>query len=257
MKKTAANGEEGRRARPGDEKFRGRDAEEQFVDGEEEESESWSDEESETSEDISWVSWFCSLKGNEFFAQVPEDYLQDDFNLTGLSSQVPYYDYALDMVLDVDSPQDDMLTEEQQEVVEQAAEILYGLIHARYIVTTRGLSAMLEKCKTFDFGRCSRASCQGQAVLPAGLSDLPQKETVKVFCPRCKDIFLPKSRRRGVIDGAYWGTTFPHLMVMTHPTIVDPKQPKPEAYVPRIFGFKVRKSQREAKSKEEPQSSAR
>ena len=45
-----------------------------------------------------------ALRGKKI-SQVPEDYLQDDFNLTGLSSQVPYYDYALDMVLDVDSPQ--------------------------------------------------------------------------------------------------------------------------------------------------------
>ena len=36
---------------------------------------------------------------------------QDDFNLTGLNGLVPYYDYALDMVLDVEMPMEDSLTE--------------------------------------------------------------------------------------------------------------------------------------------------
>ncbi|KAF8028556.1 hypothetical protein BT93_E1245 [Corymbia citriodora subsp. variegata] len=94
-------------------------------------------------DDTSWISWFCNLRGNEFFCEVDDEYIQDDFNLCGLSSQVPYYDYALDLILDVESSHSDMFTEEQNELVESAAEMLYGLIHVRYILTSKGMAAML------------------------------------------------------------------------------------------------------------------
>jgi hypothetical protein len=44
------------------------------------------------------------------------------------------------------------------------------------------------------------------------------------------------------IDGAYFGTTFPHLFLMTYPQ-VKPAKPT-QSYVPRIFGFKLHKSAR-------------
>ncbi|OQR94342.1 casein kinase II subunit beta [Achlya hypogyna] len=195
------------------------------------------DDEEEEEEELSWISWFCSLRGNEFFCEIDEEYIIDDFNMTGLSSIVPYYDYAMDMILDVETPLEESLTDIQQEMVESAAEMLYGLIHARYIVTTRGMAAMLEKYQNVDFGRCHRVHCQGQPVLPVGQSDVPRHTTVNIFCPRCRDVFFPKSQRQGNIDGSYFGTTFPHLFLLTHPSLVP--SPPAQVYVPRIFGYKI------------------
>lgn len=217
----------------------------------EEEEEEESSEISASDEDGSWIAWFCSLRGNEFFCEVDEDYIQDDFNLTGLNNLVPYYDYALDMVLDVELSIEDALTEEQQEIVESAAEMLYGLIHARYIVTNRGMHAMNEKYRSGAFGRCPRVFCQGQPTLPVGLSDLPRNYTVHVFCPRCHGLFFPKSARQANIDGAYFGTTFPHLYLMTHPDMI-PIKPS-QTYEPRVYGFKVHKSSLYYRNHEEPQ----
>ena len=61
------------------------------------------------------VLWF---ERNELFCEVDEDYIQDDFNLSGLSSSVPYYDYALDTILDIDRPHSD-ITDQQQELMSQ------------------------------------------------------------------------------------------------------------------------------------------
>ncbi|MBA0685801.1 hypothetical protein Goarm_016058 [Gossypium armourianum] len=92
-----------------------------------------------------------------------------------------------------------MFTEEQNELVESAAEMLYGLIHVRYILTSKGMSAMLEKYKNYDFGRCPRAFCCGQHCLPVGQSDIPRSSTVKVYCPKCEDIYYPRSKYQGSI----------------------------------------------------------
>ena len=86
------------------------------------------------------VVQFVSSRGNEYFCEIDEDYLTDRFNLTGLNTEVSYYQYALDLVTDVfDLDADDDLREQ----IEKSARHLYGLVHARYIVTTRGLAKMV------------------------------------------------------------------------------------------------------------------
>lgn len=94
----------------------------------------------------------------EYFCEVDEDYILDRFNLTGLNAEVVQeYSRALSLITDNLSectqlraifvpdmvPDEDDLDEDTRESIETSARFLYGLIHARFIVTTRGLAKMV------------------------------------------------------------------------------------------------------------------
>ncbi|KAJ3802820.1 casein kinase II regulatory subunit-domain-containing protein [Lentinula aff. detonsa] len=225
---------------------------------------------------LTWISWFCSLPGHEYFCEVTEDFIEDDFNLTGLNTAVPFWKEAMEMVLDVE-PDEDTSKIPDVSIVESSAEMLYGLVHQRYILTRVGLAAMVDKYELGIFGSCPRVYCMGTNVVPCGRSDMYGLDTVKLFCPNCNDIYVPPSSRYQGVDGAFFGTTFAHLFFqtyrelapapfwkappnssmsnsprlsagsMTHSTatFVNPnphggqKRAAGYVYVPRIYGFKV------------------
>ncbi|KEF56474.1 casein kinase II subunit beta [Exophiala aquamarina CBS 119918] len=218
----------------------------------------------------SWIGTFCNLVGHEYFAEVSEDFIEDDFNLTGLQAQVPMYKDALEMILDVEPSETNSsaLSEEEEEeeeeeeddgllgdelddpmanqnggprrqsgvssgpngrrhgrtssdtsVIESSAELLYGLIHARYITSRPGIQQMMEKYELSHFGFCPRVYCAGTKVLPVGLTDSPGQQTVKLFCPSCMDVYTPPNSRFQAVDGAFFGTTFPCLFFMSYPDL--------------------------------------
>ncbi|TFK16956.1 casein kinase II beta subunit, partial [Coprinopsis marcescibilis] len=101
-------------------------------------------------------------------------------------------------------------------IVESSAEMLYGLVHQRFILTRAGLQAMAEKYENGVFGSCPRVYCVSCNVVPCGRSDMPGVDTVKLFCPNCNDIFVPPSSRFQGVDGAFFGTTFAHLFFQTY-----------------------------------------
>jgi len=66
----------------------------------------------------------------------------------------------------------------------------------------------------------------------AGLSDVPGEAMVKSYCPKCMDVYTPKSSRHHHTDGAYFGTGFPQMLFMVHPEY-RPKRPANQ-FVPRL-----------------------
>ncbi len=85
-----------------------------------------------------------------------------------------------------------------------------------------------------DFGTCPLASCSASAssashLLPAGTTSLAGVDTLKLFCPRCSNLYHPPAAPSGKgagrdvarlyagadLDGAYWGPSFPGLFFMT------------------------------------------
>ena len=125
------------------------------------------------------------------------------------------------------------------EEISRAAILLYGLIHARYIITNDGLEAMKVKYLSKHFGECPRLLCRGHSVLPMGTTDEPKQNHVKLFCPKCKDVYNCSSKHRD-IDGSFFGPTFPNLFFMTFTDLIP--ENKVELHVPRVFGFKINNS---------------
>lgn len=96
------------------------------------------------------------------------------------SSSFPLYKAALRLILQTEDGEDDARTPQQQTPpgphIQYAAEALYLLVHARYVISPRGLDTVrrvLKSSKTMEpvFGRCPRFGCRGMPLLPMGESD--------------------------------------------------------------------------------------
>lgn len=186
-----------------------------------------------------WIQWFCSLEGHDFLVEIEEEYIKDSFNLYGLKKRfkTDRYNTCIKMILSNYSPTEEDLQNEEFLELNQEASDLYGLIHSRFIITQRGLSKLYNKFLNGTYGYCPRALCDRQKVLPIGLSDELRTSRVKVFCPKCEEVYIPKFKSINV-DGAYFGTSVSHIFLKTFKeAVVLP--PRIFHYEPKIHGFKL------------------
>jgi casein kinase II subunit beta len=195
-------------------------------------------DEDEFSGDSGWIPWFCGQKGYEFLAEVEEEYIRDNFNLYGLRGRVNSYDQSLEMILSGEAPDEDDLADDEYSTLHQDATVLYGLIHARYITSPRGLSLMREKFLKGDFGTCPRVLCDRQHVLPMGLDEDALKSSISIFCPKCEQTYNPKNKHKDLCS-SFFGTSFPQIFLQNYTQLVPVDPPRP--FTARVFGFRLHK----------------
>ncbi|KAK8885891.1 hypothetical protein M9Y10_041348 [Tritrichomonas musculus] len=198
--------------------------------------------------DRNWVKNFCSAKKSKWFVEIDDDFLKDQRNYENIKITLEKYynflcsknkfDFFYTMAIylirtknektltEEDEKKDSQiysLSEEDEITLENFTETLYGLLHARYILTSPGLIKMAQKFQRFEFGRCLRIGCKSTPVLPIGLSDKPKQFPVKIFCPLCHDIYnLPDEFEfLENTDGAFFGKTFPSVFMLSFPQFCD------------------------------------
>lgn len=123
------------------------------------------------------------------------------------------------------------------EILTQARH-LYGLLHSRYIMLPEGMDQIKQKYIDGLYGKCPRYNCNGEHLLPVGLNQKLQKNHVKLFCPQCYDVYrAPKHIK---IDGAHFGSSFPHLFITYNANYDRYREFKPTILY--MFGVKLHRS---------------
>lgn len=187
----------------------------------------------------SWIKQFVTHPNNQWFIEIEDTWAGDWFNQHGISDQFEDFDKAVALMTDKKGKEFREISREELQRIHQQAVKIYGLLHARYIVQPNGLKLMKKKFDQNIFGKCPRYACGGCKLIPMGQTFRIRRHSVKLFCPMCCDIY--KAPSYPVIDGAYFGPSFPHVFVMEYHDELD-KSEFFKKFELRAFGFRIRKS---------------
>lgn len=148
--------------------------------------------------------YYLDKSSKSWMIEIYDDYLQSQVSYYGLQEYVHYYKHATYAIKGRNFDISDLETSKKRKLID-GCKTLYGLLHCRFINTDDGVYEMNAKYERGLFGRCPRINCEGEKLLPIGLTNVPGIDTVKTFCPRCHDVYETSEK----YDAAFFGPDFP------------------------------------------------
>jgi hypothetical protein len=234
---------------------------------------------SATSSTTFWVRRYLNGRPKDVLLPVPKEYIADGFNLAQLAPIVerigfqvmgaqavevakrlvelpspqpsfPIYRLALQLLLNEDEAEEpNILTHPliPPEAIQQAAEALYLIVHARFVTSPRGLDALRRILLSSPvFGKCPRPQCEGTMLLPYGVSNdfTSNSHACQRYCACCGNLWNCWESKT---DGCAWGPSLCFLLLMAHGHELFPaaagRQVSTEMLYhpndPRVFGFRI------------------
>jgi casein kinase II subunit beta len=181
-----------------------------------------------------WLVRFLGQPRCKILLRVEDEFLHNSFNITGAKQQLTRFAQAYEFLRRGTIPAG---SEEDHDVIAREAEILYCLLHLRFLLTRMGMQLLFEKFQQKLFQQCPRVNCRGAQCLPYGVSEEFGRHAVKMYCPGCCDIYDVTDPDLERLDGSAFGPSWVHMFLQKYPQVIPPGPGK--VYVPKIFGFRI------------------
>ena len=108
-----------------------------------------------------WIQWYLSLEDHEYLLEIDSEYLNDKMNLLGMKLPFPKdrYKECLRLIMSNKVPNEEDLQNQKFLELNQDASDVYGMIHARYVLSSTGLAKVYNRYLQSAYGTCPRALC--------------------------------------------------------------------------------------------------
>uniref|UniRef100_A0A7E4ZXP0 Casein kinase II subunit beta n=1 Tax=Panagrellus redivivus TaxID=6233 RepID=A0A7E4ZXP0_PANRE len=166
-----------------------------------------------------FITWINSLMATRLMIPIDLYFLRDSFNRTGIDKMLNITPTKLEELMEFIIDDVELPDEDYDELNKDAVEV-YGLLHARFLLTERGLNQVRDLYENGEYGQCPRHACDGQNVLPID-AQLPPPEPnhVQIYCPKCEEIYRIGEKTKSPISGAFFGADLPQTFFMAFPEL--------------------------------------